>query len=211
MSRKRKTVAVRAVLAGAGLLFLLVVVAAACVYFRRPAYVGADTTQWRTGDVFFSVGDAWESVAVRTLTGAKNLEFSDLTPSHCGIVVRTDGEVRLVHASTVAKRVVSETPEQYVSNNGTYCLYVAQAPCPVDTAALRLTLDSLLQAAVPFDFEFNHNDASALYCTELVVSALEQTGCRSFSNLRSNSYIYPADLLNQCSQQGRTARAMQFK
>ncbi len=199
MSRKSKTVAVRAVLAGVGLLFLLVAVAAGCVYFRRPAYAGTDTTQWRTGDIFFSVGDAWQSVAVRTLTGAKHLEFSDLTPSHCGLVVRTDdGEVRLVHASTVAKRVVSETPEQYVSNNGTYCLYVAQAPCPVDTAPLRQTLDSLLQAAVPFDFEFNHNDASALYCTELVVSALEQTGCRSFSNLRNNSYIYPADLLKHC-------------
>lgn len=199
MSRKRQTGAVRAVLAGGGLLFVLVAVAAACVYFRRPAYVGTDTTQWRTGDIFFSVGDAWESVAVRTLTGAKHLEFSELTPSHCGLVVRTDdGKVRLVHASTVAKRVVAETPEQYISNNGTYCLYVAQVPCSVDTAALRLTLESLLQAAVPFDFEFNHTDASALYCTELVVYALEQTGCRSFSNLRNNSYIYPADLLKQC-------------
>lgn len=202
MRKKRQTVAVRAALAGVGLLFLLVAVAAGCVYFRRPAYAGTDTTQWRTGDIFFSVGDAWQSVAVRTLTGAKHLEFSELTPSHCGlVVVRTGGgEVRLVHASTVAKRVVSETPEQYVSNNGTYCLYVAQAPCGVDTAALQQTLDSLLQAAVPFDFEFNHNDASALYCTELVVSALEQTGCHSFSNLRSNSYIYPADLLKHCSR-----------
>lgn len=198
MSRKRQTGAVRAALAGVGLLFLLVAVAAGCVYFRRPAYAGTDTTQWRTGDIFFSVGDAWQSVAVRTLTGAKHLEFSELTPSHCGLVVRTGGEVRLVHASTVAKRVVSETPEQYVSNNGTYCLYVAQVPCGVDTAALQQTLDSLLQAGVPFDFEFNHNDASALYCTELVVSALEQTGCHSFSNLRNNSYIYPADLLKQC-------------
>lgn len=164
----------------------------------RPDYTPPDTAGWRTGDIFFSVGDTWESVAVRSLTGVKDLAVADSTPSHCGIVVHTPEGLRLVHESTVAGRIVAETPEDYLHNNGSRCIYARHIPCPVDTSMLKVHIDSLLHLAVPFDFTFNHNDPRELYCTELVVRLLEMNGIDAFSDLRTNNYIYPQDLAKRC-------------
>ena len=106
-------------------------------WLKRPPYLVPDTSAFATGDVFFSVGDAWESVAVRALSGCTSFEVCDSTPSHCGIVIRYADGVRLAHASTVAKKVVMETPEEYLRKNGSYCIYARKAPCAVDTARWR--------------------------------------------------------------------------
>lgn len=166
------------------------------VVFRIPEYVEPETTGWHTGDIFFSVGDSWKSVAVRSISGAKNLGLSDLTPSHCGIVVVDSGIVRLVHESTSAKRIVMETPEEYLHNNGSYCLYARRPPCMADSVRVVHVIDSLMKARTPFDFDFNHSDDSSLYCTEMVVTVLELSGCSDFSGLRDLGYIYPQNLLN---------------
>ena len=96
-------------------------------WLKRPPYLVPDTSAFATGDVFFSVGDAWESVAVRALSGCTSFEVCDSTPSHCGIVIRYADGVRLAHASTVAKKVVMETPEEYLRKNGSYCIYARKA------------------------------------------------------------------------------------
>lgn len=158
-----------------------------------------DTSSWQTGDIFFSVGDSWESVAVRSLSSAKRFELSDSTPSHCGLVIRDADKVLLVHASTTAGRVVAETPEEYQVKNGSYCLYTRSVPLPVDTAAIRHTLDSLITNNVPFDYEFDHRESKKLYCTEMVVTALERNGITCFTPLREKSYMYPDDILKICS------------
>lgn len=165
--------------------------------FRIPKYVSPDTSDWHTGDVFFSVGDSWKSVAVRSISGAKDMVLSRTTPSHCGIVIVDSGNVRLVHESTSAKRIVMETPEEYLHNNGSYCLYAHSAPCIVDSVLLIHVMDSLMKAGTPFDFDFNHSDDSSLYCTEMVVKIFELSGCSDFSDLRNLGYIYPQDLLNR--------------
>ena len=143
-------------------------------WLKRPPYLVPDTSAFATGDVFFSVGDAWESVAVRALSGCTSFEVCDSTPSHCGIVIRYADGVRLAHASTVAKKVVMETPEEYLRKNGSYCIYARK---------------------VPFDFNFDHSSAKALYCTEFVVHVLEQNNCFCFSRLRKRNYMYPNDVL----------------
>lgn len=180
------------------LLFLLLAGWVTYVYLNRPPYLIPDTSEWHTGDIFFSVGDSWESVAVRSITGAKRFELSDSTPSHCGIVVRDSGVVKLAHESTTAKHIVLETPEEYLKNNGSYCLYVARPHGAPDSAEIRPVLDSLLNKSVPFDFDFDHSDDRALYCTELVVAAYERGGYKQFSSLRNQKYIYPEDLLKFC-------------
>lgn len=167
----------------------------------RPAYLMPDTTGWNTGDIFFSVGDSWESAAVRTLTGAKYFELADSTPSHCGFVVRDSNKVFLVHESTVAKRIVAETPEEYLKNNGSYCLYAVKPNADTDSAALLRTLNSLIDNRIPFDFEFNHADSKSLYCTEMVIRVFELNGNFSFSALKDQNYIYPEDLLKMCVNQ----------
>ncbi len=157
-----------------------------------------DTAKWHTGDVFFSVGDSWESVAVRALTGTKYFEIADSTPSHCGVVVRSADGIKLVHESTAAKHVVAETVEEYFANNGSYCLYARRCCPPPDSAAIRQTVDSLLAKSVPFDFDFDHANAESLYCTEMVIQVFELCGNSCLSALREQSYIYPEDLSKIC-------------
>ena len=166
--------------------------------WRIPSHVRPETSGWQTGDIFFSVGDSWKSVAVRSLSGAKDFGLSAATPSHCGIVIVDSAGVRLVHESTSARRIVAETPEEYIRNNGSYCIYARRPPCRADSVRLLQTVDSLMRMGVPFDFEFDHSDGSALYCTEMVVSVLEKCGCRDVSDLRDSGYIFPQDLLRKC-------------
>lgn len=146
--------------------------------------------------VFFSVGDSWESAAVRSITSIFNMAVSDSTPSHCGIVIMDERGPLLVHASTIAGQVVRETPAEYIENNGSYCLYVESQPFELDTLKLKSDIDSILSVPVPFDFDFDHSDNKSLYCTELVVTLHELNGCNTLSSLRENHFIYPQDILN---------------
>lgn len=167
---------------------------------RIPSYIKPDTADWHTGDIFFSVGDSWKSVAVRSLSGARNFGLSETTPSHCGIVVVDSGVVKLVHESTSAKRIVMETPDEYIRNNGSYCLYARRPSCLIDTVRVLYVVDSLMRDGVPFDFDFDHKDDSSLYCTEMAILVLELSGCSDVSDLRELGYIYPQDLLKKTIQ-----------
>lgn len=181
------------------LLLLAIIIWISLVILLRPSYRIPDTSDWQTGDIFFSVGDSWESVAVRSLSGAKIFEVSDSTPSHCGIIIRNADGVKLVHASTVTKKIVAETPEEYLINNGSYCLYARRSHQALDSTAVLHTVDSLVANGVPFDFDFNHNDSKSLYCTEMVITVFERNGVSRFSTLRGQSYIYPKDILKFCT------------
>lgn len=185
---------------GGALFFLITVLWILLIWQKRPEYLSPDTTGWHTGDIFFSVGDSWQSVAVRSLTGALDFELSDSTPSHCGIIIRDSADIKLVHESTLVKSIVCESPEEYLKKNGSYCLYAAHPPCSVDSIVLIQILDSLIKAKVPFDFEFDHSDYKSLYCTEMVIRVYELAGDASFSDLRGKSYIYPKDMLDKCTK-----------
>lgn len=187
------------VLGGVLAIFFLAIIIWMCIVSRiRPMYVMPDTSSWQTGDIFFSVGDSWESVAVRSLSGAKNFEVSYSTPSHCGVVIRDADGIKLVHASTVAKKIVAETPEEYMTKNGSYCLYARSVQPVPDSVTILQTVDSLIANAVPFDFEFDHRDSRSLYCTEMVITIFERNGNLRFTPLRKQNYIYPEDLLKFC-------------
>lgn len=177
--------------------FVIILIVVGIAIFHRPKPTQPDTSDWQTGMVFFSVGDSWESAAVRSLSGILNKSLADSTPSHCGIILRDDERgTLLVHASTTAGHVVMETPEEYIEKNGSYCLYVKSRPFRLDTLKLKSDIDSLLRLPVPFDYEFNHSDNKSLYCTELVVTLHELNGCNSLSPLREKHFIYPQDILD---------------
>lgn len=176
------------------IMIFLIIVATAIFYRPKPAQ--PNTSNWRTGMVFFSVGDSWESIVVRSISSIFNIAVSDSTPSHCGIIIVGDKGPLLVHASTTAGHVVAETPAEYILNNGSYCLYTKPLPFQLDTLKLKSDIDSLLNIPVSFDFDFNHSDNKSLYCTELVITLYELNGCNSFSSLRENHFIYPQDILN---------------
>lgn len=195
---RKPTLRIFAVISASLITVLLIIVGTAIFYRPKPSL--PDTSDWQTGMVFFSVGDSWESAAVRSLSSILNLAVSDSTPSHCGIVVMGKNGPLLVHASTVAKHIVMETPEEYIRKNGSYCLYVKTKPLLPDTLKLKADIDSLLKIPVPFDFEFNHDDPTALYCSELVITLHELNGSASLSSLKEKNWIYPQDILNILNQ-----------
>lgn len=196
MNHKVRKTIVRSIVGLLAFLLLIFAVFVAAVAICHPKPAQPDTSDWQTGMVFFSVGDSWRSVAVRSLTGARNATLSDSTPSHCGMVVMSDRGPLLVHASTNAGRVVAETPSEYLELNGSYCIYAKPQPFPLDTLKLKADIDSLLRRPVAFDFDFDHSDNQSLYCTELVITLHELNGCKALSPLRSKKYIYPQDILN---------------
>ena len=99
-----------------------------------------------------------------------------------------------------------ETTEEYLRNNGSYCIYTKKAPCRVDTLAIRKTVEALVSKGVPFDFKFDHTTPDALYCTEMVVSVFEANNYFCFSKLRKHSYMYPVDLLTLIALQEESSK-----
>lgn len=186
---------IRSIAIATSIIVFLLLLWIGIVIFRTPSYLKPDTSDWQTGDVFFSVGDSWKSVAVRSLTSVRNFNVSDSTPSHCGIVVVESGVVKLVHASTSAQKIVKETPDEYLEKNGSYCLFARKSPAGLDTVGIKHHADSLVANAIPFDFEFDHSDSNSLYCTEMVVHLYELNGSPIFSTLRNKTHIYPNDLI----------------
>lgn len=195
MHKKIRKPILRLIVGLSAFLLLFLITVAVAVAFYRPGPAVPDTAGWKTGMVFFSVGNSWQSVAVRSITGLRSIALSDSTPSHCGIVIIEDSVLKLVHASTTARRVVAETPAEYIENNGSYCIYVSVQPILPDTIKLKSDIDSLLRMPVAFDFDFNHSDNRSLYCSELVLILHELNGCDSLSGLRAKHYIYPQDIL----------------
>lgn len=174
--------------------------AAAVIYIvcTTPRHSEPDTRDWQTGYIFFSVGDSWKSYAVRGLTRLMGKALSDSTPSHCGMVVMQGATPLLVHESTSEGRIVAERPDEYFDKNGSRCIYALPAPGAVDTVRLRTDIRALTDARKPFDYEFNHSDSTALYCSELVVELLERNGNRSLTPLRARKFIYPQDIADRC-------------
>lgn len=187
-------------LVSGGLILLLIIIIAwrGLIYVSSHAYLLPDTKEWHTGDIFFSVGNSWESMAVRSLTGMKYFEVTDSTPSHCGVIIRDADKVVLVHESTVAKKIVAETPEEYLINNGSYCLFAVKVFPKPDSTEFRHVVDSLILKGTPFDFAFDHTNSQFLYCTEMVLQVFELNDNLCFSSLRQQKYIYPEDLLKLC-------------
>lgn len=105
---------VRSIAITTGIIVFLLLLWIGVVIVRTPIYIKPDTSDWHIGDIFFSVGDSWKSVAVRSLTGARDFNVSDSTPSHYGVMLVESGVVKLVHASTSARKVVKETPDDYM-------------------------------------------------------------------------------------------------
>ena len=125
---KKKRSYLRIIGWGCTFVFLFLIVWIGIVWLNRPAYIEPDTSTFETGDVFFSVGDSWESVAVRTLSGSLSLEVADSTPSHCGIVVRYAEGVCFITGAVfyaVRKRRFLHTVFHFFVLAGSVCHIVA--------------------------------------------------------------------------------------
>lgn len=163
-----------------------IVVAVAC---SRKPWKSPDSTGWQTGDIFFSAGNSWKSLAVRVL-GGKSEEGS----THCGIVVMEQGRPLLVHMSTDKGTIAAEEIEEYARLNDVSAVTVRRLRELPDTAKLRGYIDYLRAARKRFDYDFNHKDTAEYYCTEFVVHALRHAGQPILVPLLKEEHIYPSQI-----------------
>ena len=133
-------------------------------------------TELRAGDVVFRRGGGFTSQAVL-------MADRDGNYSHCGIVVDSAGVLRVVHAvpgepdyNGDEDRVKMDTPERFFSNeyasSGEVC---RQTDSVVARKATEYAIRQYRRHAL-FDHDYDSEDTTSYYCTELVVRAYEWAG-----------------------------------
>ena len=132
--------------------------------------------QLREGDVLYRLGGGIMSSAV--LEADPNGGYS-----HCGIVVDSAGTLMVVHAvpgepdyEGDPDRVKMETPEKFFAKENAFKGEItrprdAQIGHKAAEVALRIYHKKTL-----FDHDYNNEDTTKMYCTELVIYAYEKAG-----------------------------------
>ena len=123
------------------------------------------------GDVVLMRSHTWRAELVRLIDGVPYRDGF----SHVGIINqrKADGTWDIIHAVPGSSGTVRREAWPSIARGGGISeavIYRADIDGPTQAALLGLLNDYALRAA-PFDGAFNHNDNSALYCTELVTTA----------------------------------------
>lgn len=174
----------------AATIFLIVAVAAFILFPRSSKNCPIpDSSNWQTGDIFFSSGTSWKSDVVRLFGGC-----GDNETSHCGFVMMQNGKAMLVHMSTDRDEISMESILEYMMQNEASSVRAMRLTDAPDTTALRRNLERLLAERKRFDSSFNHRKDDRYYCSELVVKELRKVGQHSLDSLLNSSVIYPQDI-----------------
>ena len=92
--------------------------------------------------------------------------------SHCGIILRDGKEAYVVHtisgAISAQDGIRREPLSVYINFADEHKVLILRSINPLQTQGIQSECDRLLKAKVGFDHEFDAEDASALYCSELV-------------------------------------------
>lgn len=156
------------------------------------------------GDVVFRTGSGLESHAV--LIADPNGEYS-----HVGIVVDTAGKRMIVHAvpgepdfKGDPDRVKIDTPEKFFSSIYATAGEVCRQPdSTIAQRAAQIALQTY-RRGVLFDNDYNLDDTSKMYCTELVLYVYSRAGY-PIVNVNIHEYnlplmpekvVLPSDLYN---------------
>lgn len=140
------------------------------------------------GDVVFFQTTTWRGQLVRFL------QTGDAGFTHVGIVVANERGIEIAHASPLGPRTVQIEPLDRIltAKDVTGCAVYHAAVTDAEAArAARIATDYALRR-IPFDFDFDLSNDSAVYCTELVWLSYRSAGLRlpAYSGI-----LFPADLL----------------
>ncbi|WP_299328599.1 YiiX/YebB-like N1pC/P60 family cysteine hydrolase [Parasphingopyxis sp.] len=172
---------------------------------QRIATAEIDTDRLRSGDLVFRAGRGWEADAVRAGSFARF--------SHVGLIERTaDGAIFVIHAAPPedgGRGYVERVPLAIFNDPGLASDIVFYRPSDL-TAAERISTVTAARAfaarRIPFDEEFDTDDDSALYCTELVLDAFHSAGAAitlappdASRAAMIRDIVFPADLLRSAA------------
>lgn len=128
----------------------------------------------RNGDLAFRRGIGYASDAVVIAGSGKY--------SHVGIIIKTDKGWSVVHAvpderpdGETVDRIKCEPIADFFAPNRAIRGEIIRIACPDSTAGKAAAI-ALTKTGTPFDHDYDLNDSTALYCTELVRNVFQRTG-----------------------------------
>lgn len=153
-----------------------------------------DLSAYENGDVVFRLGDSSVSNVVMVADELSNY-------SHVGIIFIDSGKPMVIHAcppdvdemdpdNMVKKESIADFFSEKNALNGALYRYADK------TIAEKAAKQAFCyyQDSIPFDYNFDTNDSSALYCTELVENAYSIQGVSLSNNQRRHVAIPGIDI-----------------
>lgn len=165
---------------------------------RNAVKLCLDTAGLRAGDLIFRKGTSNGSRIITTLYPAPY--------SHAGLLWRSVRGWQVVHAVEEPEGgypagVVCEPLAVFTSSEYAVAVGTARVHCDAATAS-KAVAEALKMAAghIPFDTDYNLNDSSRMYCTELIYRAYLKAGVDLLASIRTckpaslAQYLLPEDL-----------------
>ncbi len=149
----------------------------------------------KTGDMIFSSGDSFKSSIVKLFTPGSKRETSF---SHCGLIVRQQGQPYVVHMSIDSDKIVKESLDEFVTNNSVIAFDLLAMSEMVDSSRFVGEIDRLLALKVPFDHAYDASDSQRLYCTEMIAWLYySQSNVNLYLHDDRGDIIYPDELYDK--------------
>ncbi|MGP1354792.1 MAG: hypothetical protein ACTS1Z_15860 [Parasphingopyxis sp.] len=172
---------------------------------QRIETAAIDTARLQSGDLVFRAGRGWEADAVRAGSFARF--------SHVGLIERTEtGAIFVIHAAPPedgGRGFVERVPLSVFNDPSLASDIVFYRPATLSAGERAMTVAAARDFAarrIPFDADFDRTDASALYCTELVIDAFRSAGAAidiappdPGRAAIVRNIVFPADLLRSAS------------
>lgn len=179
------------------MLVVIIAIVAGSHFLNRPKICEPEedlTSQLRTGDLCFSVGESLKSDIVRMFDGSNDCQYS-----HVGIVIKKPGEegYRIVHMSSDLGVIASQTVEDFVKTADSSQLGFHRFKKEVDAQRITEVVDSLIALEKLFDNNFKMDDDEQYYCTEFVYKVLRDAGSEIYNDIRFESHLYPDALASE--------------
>jgi uncharacterized protein YycO len=177
------------------LFFFLLAICSACKKSKEEILKDAD--HLHPGDVVFRLGDSSESNAIMVAD-------SEADYSHVGIAVCCHGKMKIIHACpsdhfeiNVNNYIRLDSPDAFFDNK--VCLQGAVYRCPNSDIAVKAAdvAKELYEKKIPFDFNFDINDTTAMYCTELIDFAFKKAGV-SLTDNKLHDVDIPGTFVPNC-------------
>lgn len=159
----------------------------------------------RDGDLVFRQGIGLESEAVLRLDSAKGRY------SHIGIVINDIGTWKVVHAvpgesdDGIDRVKIEPIDTFFISTRAEHGAIMRLAGCD-DITVQKAAKKAVQLVGFPFDYNYNWQDSTRLYCTQLIAVAYSSVGVNILGDISrlndrntGNAIVFPSDIASNDS------------